>query len=76
MICRHGPRSNVFGKSPKVSNRGQMLKIHRSSNGKVIFRLAGRLNEELVAEMEALLRSEAATREIVLDLKDPDLGRS
>ena len=32
--------------------------------------LAGRLNEEKVAEMEALLRSEAATREIVLDLKD------
>ena len=47
-----------------------MLKIQRSSNGEVIFRLAGRLNEEQVAEMEALLRSEAATREIVLDLKD------
>jgi hypothetical protein len=53
----------------KVSNRGQMLKIQRSSNGEVIFRLAGRLNEEHVAEMETLLRSEA-TREIVLDLKD------
>ena len=47
-----------------------MLKIQRSSNGEVIFRLAGRLNEEHVAEVEALLRSEAATREIVLDLKD------
>jgi anti-anti-sigma regulatory factor len=47
-----------------------MLKIQRSSNGKVIFRLAGRLNEEQVAEMEALLSSEAATRAIVLDLKD------
>jgi anti-anti-sigma regulatory factor len=46
-----------------------MLKIQRSSNGEVIFRLAGRLNEEHVAEMEALLSSEAATREIVLDLK-------
>ena len=50
-----------------------MLKIQRSSIGKVIFRLAGRLNEEQVAEMEALLRSEAATREIVLDLKDLSL---
>ena len=49
------------------------MKIQRSSNGKVIFRLAGRLNEEQVAEMEALLRSEAATREIVLDLKDLSL---
>ena len=47
-----------------------MLKIQRSSNGEVIFRLAGRLNEEHVAEMETLLRSEAATREIVLDLQD------
>jgi anti-anti-sigma regulatory factor len=47
-----------------------MLKIQRSSNGEVIFRFAGRLNGEHVAEMEALLRSKAATREIVLDLKD------
>jgi len=46
------------------------LKIQRSSNGEVIFRLAGRLNEEHVAEMETLLRSEAAARKIVLDLKD------
>jgi len=43
-----------------------MLKIQRSSNGEVIFRLAGRLNEEHVAEMEAILRSEAATREMIL----------
>jgi len=46
-----------------------MLKIQRSSR-EVIFRLAGRLNEEHVAEMETLLRSEAAARKIVLDLKD------
>jgi anti-anti-sigma regulatory factor len=47
-----------------------MLKIQRSSNGEVIFRLAGRLNEEHVGEMEALLKSETVTREVVLDLKD------
>jgi len=47
-----------------------MLKIQRSSNGEVIFTLAGRMDAEQVAEMEALLRSEASTREIVLDLKD------
>ena len=46
------------------------MKIQRSSNGEVIFRLAGRLNEEHVAEMETLLRFEAAARKIVLDLKD------
>jgi anti-anti-sigma regulatory factor len=47
-----------------------MLKIQRSSNGEVIFRLSGRLNEEHVAEMETLLRSEAAAQKMVLDLKD------
>ncbi len=47
-----------------------MLKIQRSSNGEVIFTLAGRMDAEQVAEMEALLGSEASTREIVLDLKD------
>jgi len=31
---------------------------------------AGRMNAEEVAEMEALLRSEAVNREVVLDLKD------
>jgi len=46
------------------------LKIQRSSNGEVIFTLAGRMDAEQVAEMEALLGSEASTREIVLDLKD------
>ncbi len=47
-----------------------MLKIQRSSNGEVIFTLAGRMDAEQVAEMEALLGCEASTREIVLDLKD------
>ncbi len=47
-----------------------MLKIQRSSNGEVIFTLAGRMDAEQVAEMEALLGSEASTRKIVLDLKD------
>jgi anti-anti-sigma regulatory factor len=53
-----------------------MLKIQRSSNAAVIFTLAGRMNAEEVAEMEALLRSEAGNREVVLDLKDLTLGGS
>jgi hypothetical protein len=36
---------------------------------KVIFTLAGRMIADRVAEMEALFRSEAGTRKIVLDLK-------
>jgi len=47
-----------------------MLKIQRSSNGQVIFTLSGRMNVEHVAEIEALFRSEAGTRQKVLDLKD------
>ncbi len=47
-----------------------MLKIQTSSNGQVIFRLSGRMNKQHVAELKALLRSEVATRQIVLDLKD------
>jgi anti-anti-sigma regulatory factor len=47
-----------------------MLKIQRSSNGRVIFTLIGRMQAERVAELEELLQSEAGTRQIVLDLKD------
>jgi anti-anti-sigma regulatory factor len=47
-----------------------MLMIRKSSNGQVIFTLTGRLNAEQVAELRALLKSEATGRQIVLDLKD------
>jgi ABC-type transporter Mla MlaB component len=48
-----------------------MLRVQRSvKRGKLTFTLAGRLNAEQVAEMEALFRSEAGNQEIVLDLKD------
>jgi anti-anti-sigma regulatory factor len=47
-----------------------MLRIRKSSNGQVIFTLTGRLNAEQVAELKALLNSEAGRRQIVLDLKD------
>jgi anti-anti-sigma regulatory factor len=48
----------------------QMLKIQRSSNGQIVFRLIGRMEAERVAELKALLKSETGTRQIVLDLKD------
>jgi anti-anti-sigma regulatory factor len=47
-----------------------MLKIQRSSNGKIVFTLSGEIDKEEIAELEALLRSEAKGRTIVLDLKD------
>jgi len=47
-----------------------MLKIQRASNGQVVFRLSGEMAEEQIAELEAIIRSEATGRRIVLDLKD------
>ena len=47
-----------------------MLRIQRSSNGQVVFTLSGELDGEEIAELEALLRSEANGRAIVLDLKN------
>ncbi len=46
-----------------------MLKIQRTSNGQVVFALSGRMDEEHIAELETLIRSEANRRRIVLDLK-------
>jgi len=52
------------------SKKGQMLKLQRSSNGQVVSTLSGEIDEEQIAELEALIRSEAKGRRIVLDLKD------
>jgi anti-anti-sigma regulatory factor len=50
-----------------------MLRIRRSSNGQVVFKLSGRLGLEDITELETLIRSEANGRHIVLDLKDVTL---
>jgi anti-anti-sigma regulatory factor len=50
-----------------------MLRIQRSANGEVVFKLSGRLDEEHIAELEALIGAEAKGRRIVLDLKDMTL---
>ena len=47
-----------------------MLRIQRSANGEVVFTLSGRMDEEDIAQVEELLRSEADGLGIVLDLKD------
>jgi anti-anti-sigma regulatory factor len=47
-----------------------MLRIQRSGNEEVVFTLSGRMDEEDIAELETLIRSEANGRRIVLDLKD------
>jgi hypothetical protein len=47
-----------------------MLRIQRSANGEVVFTLSGRMDEEDIAQLETLMRSEADGLGIVLDLKD------
>ena len=42
-----------------------MLKIQRSSNGQVTYMLSGQIEEEDIAELEALIRSEAKRRRMV-----------
>jgi hypothetical protein len=40
------------------------------ANGEVVFTLSGRMDEEDIAALETLLRSEGGGRRIALDLKD------
>ncbi len=47
-----------------------MLKIERSVNGEAVFTLSGRMDAENVAELKAVVSSEADGRRVVLDLKD------
>jgi anti-anti-sigma regulatory factor len=47
-----------------------MLRITRSTNGEVLFKLSGRIGTENVSELEILVTKESEGRRIVLDLKD------
>ena len=47
-----------------------MLKIERTANGEVVFKLTGRMGAENVNELENLINAEASCRRVVLDLKD------
>jgi hypothetical protein len=47
-----------------------MLRIQRSAKGEVVFALSGRMDEEDMAELETLIRSEPDGQRIVFDVKD------
>jgi anti-anti-sigma regulatory factor len=47
-----------------------MLKIERTANREVVFKLTGRMGAENVNELQTLISAEASGRRIVLDLKD------
>ena len=50
-----------------------MLRIQRSGNGEVVFKLSGRIDKENVAELQALIGAEVTGQHMVLDLKDVTL---
>lgn len=57
-----------------VSDQGdRVLRIHRTANGQVAFKLSGRMDKGHIAELETLIGSELKGQEIVLDLKDVTL---
>ena len=47
-----------------------MLRIQRASNGKVAFRLSGRIEAEDVAELRRLFSLECSAAKITLNLRD------
>lgn len=47
-----------------------MLRITRTANGEVVFRLIGRMESENIGELETLLSAETSGRHVVFDLKD------
>jgi anti-anti-sigma regulatory factor len=50
-----------------------MLRITRTENGEVVFRLSGRIERENIADVKALLSGETSKRHILLDLSDVTL---
>lgn len=50
-----------------------MLKIQRSVNGRVVFKLSGRIEAEDVKELRGLLALEIAGKQLVLDVRDVTL---
>lgn len=50
-----------------------MLKIKRTTNGRIVFTLSGRIEIEDVAELQRLLALELADHNLALDLTDVTL---
>ena len=50
-----------------------MLRIQRSANGRVVFKLSGRIEGEDVKELRELFALETAGQQLVLDLRDVTL---
>jgi anti-anti-sigma regulatory factor len=51
----------------------ELLRIHRTENGDVVFSLSGRIDKENIAELQELVGAEGKDRRIILDLKNMTL---
>lgn len=58
---------------PFTGQGTELLRIHRTEDGDVVFTLSGRIDRENIAELEALIAAEGKDRRIVLDLRDMTL---
>ena len=47
-----------------------MLRITRTADGEVVFKLSGQMSAENIGELERLFSAEASGRRIVLELRD------
>jgi anti-anti-sigma regulatory factor len=47
-----------------------MLRITKTENGGVVFKLSGRIETKNIAELKALLSAETSGRHVLLDLSD------
>ena len=71
---RHSGMGRDRADEGSPSWRIPMLRIHRSGNGVVVYRLSGRMGSDNIAELESLLGAEHGGRSVVLDLKDITLA--
>jgi hypothetical protein len=56
-----------------VYTGAKLLRISRKANGEVVFTLSGRIDNEHIAELEALIAKEEKGFRIAFDLKDMTL---
>jgi anti-anti-sigma regulatory factor len=47
-----------------------MLRISRKANGDAVFTLSGRIDQEHISELKALIAAEGKGRSIIFDLKE------
>jgi hypothetical protein len=66
----NGCNFNNLPMAVRLQFRWWVLKIQRSEKTELVFILSGQMDEEAIAGLQSLIRSEASGRRIALDLRD------